>query len=142
MNVGRLVELDMAFLGPRVIIVEFAAGVAGGLALGVFSLAYAARVHAGIASWLVAVGVELVAIGINYVPLLAEAMRRRKDEVGRAATKAAVRDDPAEARSYGLRQAWILIPGAVVVFALAGRRLGGRPETQSQRPGVIGGGRG
>lgn len=123
MNVGRLVELDMAFLGPRVIILEFAAGVAGALALGVFSLAYAARANAGVASWPAALGVELVAIGINYVPLLAEAMRRRKDEVGCAATKAAIRDDPAEARSYGLRQAWILIPGAVVVFALAGRRL-------------------
>jgi uncharacterized protein YybS (DUF2232 family) len=123
MNVGRLVELDMAFLGPRVIILEFAAGVAGALALGVFSLAYAARANAGVASWPVALGVELVVIGINYVPLLAEAMRRRKDEVGCAATKAAIRDDPAEARSYGLRQAWILIPGAVVVFALAGRRL-------------------
>ncbi len=122
MNVGRLVDLDMAFLGPRVIIVEFAAGVAGGLALGKFSLAYAARAHAGVASWPFAIGVELVAIGINYVPLLAEAMRHRKDEVGRAATKAAIRDDPSEGRSYGLSQAWILIPGAVVVFALAGRR--------------------
>ena len=122
MNVGRLVELDMAFLGPRVIIAEFAAGVAGGLALGVFSLAYAARAHAGTASWSVVVGLELVAIGINYVPLLAEAVRRRKDAVGRSVTKMAIRNDPAEARSYGLRQAWILVPGAVVVFALAGRR--------------------
>lgn len=122
MNPGRLVELDMAFHGPRVIIVEFVAGVAGCLALGVFSLAYAARTHAGVASWSVVIGLELVAIGINYIPLLAEAMRRRKDEAGRAAAKAAIREDPAEARAYGLRQAWILVPGAVVVFALAGRR--------------------
>jgi uncharacterized protein YybS (DUF2232 family) len=142
MNVGRLVELDMAFLGPRVIIFEFAAGVAGGLALGVFSLAYAARAHAGIASWPVGLGVELAAIGINYVPLLAEAMRRRKDAVGRAATKAAIRDDPAEARSYGLRQVWILIPGAVVVFALAGGRFGGHHEAQPRQSRAIGSRRG
>ncbi|MFI5284426.1 MAG: hypothetical protein ACHQ0J_15055 [Candidatus Dormibacterales bacterium] len=122
MNPGRLVELEMAFLGPRVIIVEFTAGVAGCFALGVFSLAYAARVHAGVASWSVVIGLELVAIGINYIPLLAGALRRRKDDAGRAAAKAAIRDNPAEARSYGLRQAWILVPGAVVVFALAGRR--------------------
>ncbi|MFI5287566.1 MAG: hypothetical protein WCC30_00780 [Candidatus Dormiibacterota bacterium] len=93
MNPGRLVELDMAFHGPRVIIVEFAAGVAGCLALGVFSLAYAVRAHAGVASWAVVIGLELVAIGINYVPLLAEAMRRRKDEVGRAAARAAIHTD-------------------------------------------------
>lgn len=122
MNVRRLVELDMAFLGPRVIIGEFAAAVVGALALGVFSLAYAARVHAGVASWPVAIGIELVAIGINYVPLLAEALRHRNDDADRAATKAAIGENPAEARSYGLRQAWILVPGATVVFALAGRR--------------------
>jgi hypothetical protein len=130
LNIGRLVELDLAFLGARVIVFEFAAGVAGCLLLGFLSLSYALRVHAGPWSWPVLLGLELIAVGVNYVPLLTEALRRRADAVGIAATKAALRDDPAEARSYGLRQAWILVPGAVLLFALNGGRVGpARPSS-------------
>lgn len=121
MNVRRLVELDLAFLGPRVIVPEFAFGVAGGLALGFLSLAYGARTHAALWSWPVLLGLELVAIGINYVPLFIEAMRRRSDASAIAATKAETRANPTEARSYGIRQAWILVPGAIVLFAVTGR---------------------
>lgn len=122
LNVGRLVELDLAFLGPRVIVAEFGIGVAGCLLLGFLSLASAVRNELSLWSWPVLLGLELVAIGINYVPLLLEALRRRADEIAIEATKAAIRNDPGEARSYGIRQAWILVPAAVVLCALAGRR--------------------
>lgn len=121
LDIGRLVELDLAFLGPRVIVAEFAFGVAGPLLLGLLSLAYAIRREFPIWSWPVLLGIELVAIGVNYVPLLAEAWRRRSDRAAIDATKSAVRNEPGEARSYSVRQAWILVPAAVVVFAL---RLG------------------
>lgn len=122
LNVGRAVELDLAFLGPRVIVAEFALGVAGCLALAAVTLLHAVRTHSPLWSWQVLLGFELAAAGVNYVPLLVEAWRRRSDKIGIAATKASVRDDPTEARSYGIRQAWILVPGAVVLFALTGRR--------------------
>ena len=122
LNVDRLVELDLAFLGPRAIVAEFAAGVAGCLLLGVFSLAFAARAHAPLVSWPVLIGLELSAVGLNYIPLLGAVLRKRQDTSAIAATKTAIRDSPDEARSYGLRQAWILIPGAVLLFALIGRR--------------------
>lgn len=122
LNVGRLVELDLAFLGPRVIVVEFGIGVAGCLLLGFLSLAYAMRNQLALWSWPVLLGLELVAIGINYVPLFVEALRRYADQVTIEATRAAMRGDPGEARSYGIRQAWILVPAAVVLFALADRR--------------------
>jgi len=121
LNVSRLVELDMAFLGPRAIVGEFAAGVAGCLAFGVLSISYAWRTHSPLWSWPVLLGCELAAAGINYLPLLGEAWRRRSDAIGLAATRAAIRNDAAEARSYGLRQAWILVPGAVWLFAITGR---------------------
>ena len=121
LNVSRLVELDLAFLGPRVIVSEFAIGVAGCLLLAFLSLSYAARIHSPLWSWPVLLGIELAAAGVNYVPLLVEAWRRRSDTIGIAATKASVRQNPDEARSYGLRQAWILVPGAVVLFALTAR---------------------
>ena len=121
LNVNRLVELDMAFLGSRVIVAEFAIGVAGSLALAFLSLSYAARTHAAFLSWPVLLGLELAAIGINYVPLLLEAWRRRADARSIAATRASLRENASEARSYGLRQAWILVPGAVVLFSFKAR---------------------
>lgn len=121
LNVNRLVELDMAFLGSRVIVAEFAIGVAGSLALAFLSLSYAARTQAPLLSWPVLLGLELAAIGINYVPLLLEAWRRRSDASAIAAIKSSLRDNASEARSYGLRQAWILVPGAVVLFAFKAR---------------------
>lgn len=124
MNVRRLVELDLAFLGPRVIVSEFAIGVAGCLGLGVLSLSYAVRTHSALWSWPVLLGLELAGVGINYVPLLREAWRQRSDSAAIATTKAEIRDNPDEARSYGRRQAWILVPMAVVIFALADRGTG------------------
>lgn len=109
LDVRRLVELDMGFLGRKVIVAEFAAGVAGSIVLGALSLAYAARLHAGLISWPVLGGIELVAIGVNYVPLLIAALQTKQP---------AKPDDAAEARRYGVRQAWLLVPLATVVFAL------------------------
>lgn len=122
LKVSRAVELDLAFLGPRVIVSEFAVGVVGCLGLAALSLSYAARTHSPLWSWPVVLGLELAAAGINYIPLLIEAWRQRSDTIAIAATKASVRQNAAEARSYSLRQGWILVPGAVVLFALTGRR--------------------
>lgn len=121
LNVSRLVELDMAFLGRRVILAEFAVAVVGSAALAAFSLSYAARMHSPLWSWPVLLGLELAAVGVNYVPLLLEAWRRHSDARGIAAVKSSLRGNAQEARSYGLRQAWILVPGAVVLFALRAR---------------------
>jgi len=131
LDVSRLVELDLAFLGPRVIVGEFAVGVVGCLVLGDLSLSHAIRTHSPLWSWPVLLGVELAAIGINYVPLLIEAWRRRSDTNAIAATKAALRDNPGEARSYSWRQAWILVPGAVVLFALSSHRDQSRRSSMS-----------
>jgi hypothetical protein len=123
LDVSRLVELDMAFLGPRVIVAEFVVGVVGPLMLALLSFAYAVRVRSPLLSWPVIMGIELAAIGVNYVPLLVEAFRRRRDAARIAETKQAIQEGRAEARSYGLRQAWILVPGAVIAFALLRTRV-------------------
>lgn len=121
LDVRRLVELDLAFLGPRVIVVEYGLGVLFGLALGGFSIAYAVRNSGPAWSWPVVLGLELAAIGVNYVPLFVWARRLSGGAASIAVTRAAMRERPAEARSYGLRQAWILVPGAVVWFAATQR---------------------
>lgn len=79
-NIRKLAALDMAFLGSRMILAEFALGVVGPLAVGIYSLA---REHS---RQQVIIGAYLVLLGINYIPLLMYAVaiyrkRSAQDEV-------------------------------------------------------------
>ena len=118
LNVGRLVQLELAFLGPGLIVGEYAVGVVLPLVFAGLSLSYAVRTQSPILSWPVLLGLELVAIGLNYVPLLIEAWRGHSDRDRIALTRSEIRRDSAEARAYGLRQLWILVPAAIIAFEL------------------------
>jgi hypothetical protein len=67
-NPRKLAAIDIAFLGPKFIIAEFAGGVLLCVALGVFTL-----LRAG-SFWQLTLGVYLICLGINYVPMLAYAI--------------------------------------------------------------------
>lgn len=122
LNVTRLAELDMAWHGPRFIVWEFGLGVVGPAALGVLSLRYTLGHGLSITSWPGLLGLELVAIALNYVPLFAIALRLRQDKSRLQAIRSDIETDSAEARSYGFRQLWLLAPGAVMLFALSQSR--------------------
>lgn len=128
LDAGRLVELDMAFLGPRVVTAEFAVGVGGPVALGSLSMVQVWRGGFHGVTWSLAFGLELIAIGLNYVPLFLHALQLGKDVEGIGALKRTMRGNPREARSYSYRQAWILVPGAVFAFELWQSRNAGRPR--------------
>lgn len=118
LDVRRLAALDLAWHGSRLIVAEFAIGILGPVALGLLSLRYVLVQHPPLLSWPVLLAIELFGIGANYVPLLAEALRIRKDTSYLERIKAGIQSDPAEARSYGVRQLWLLVPGSLVLFAL------------------------
>lgn len=63
-NVRKLVAIDMALHGTRLIVGEFALTVALGLGFGILSLS---RGHA---PWQFVLGLFLLAIAVNYSPLL------------------------------------------------------------------------
>lgn len=107
----------MAYHGRRLVTAEFAVGVVGPLGLGLLSLGSVERSGLHGLTWPLAIGIELVGIGLNYLPLLFLARRLGHDAQGLRALKQAIRNDPREARSYSVRQAWILCPGAVIAFA-------------------------
>ena len=67
-NFRKLAAIDVAFLGPKLIITEFAVGVVFSIALGIFALQ---RAHS---LWGTAVGTYLVCLGINYGAMLAYAL--------------------------------------------------------------------
>ena len=118
LNVARLAELDMAWHGPRLILWEFGIGVIGPAALGLLSLRYMVAHGLSLLSWPGLLGVELLAIALNYVPLLVHALRLRRYRSRLQSTKSYIEMDSTEARSYGVRQLWLLVPGAVVLFAI------------------------
>ena len=65
LNARKLAAIDLVFLGSKVIIVEFAIGIFFSAALGFFVLL---RGHGSLVQ--VVLGLYLISIGINYVPML------------------------------------------------------------------------
>lgn len=110
LNVRKLAALDMTFLGTRIIVAEDAAGVVICGVIGGLSLLKGVL-------WL---GIPLLWIGLNYVPLLLHSvdLARRRSAREEVAKELA---DTRAARSYSWRQLWILVPLVVVVFDLVQR---------------------
>ena len=110
LDVRKLVALDMQFLGTRVIVAEYAAGVVLPALLGLLSLRQDNLLF----------GLPLLWIALNYVPLFLHSVDLARRGTAREET-AAEMADPRKARSYSWRQLWILVPLAVVIFAISQR---------------------
>lgn len=74
-KVARLAELDMAFLGPRVIVAELRSESPAPSRWALRRLFTSSAWGGAPWSWPTLLGIELVAIGMNYLPLLFEAWR-------------------------------------------------------------------
>ena len=125
-NIRKLAAVDMAWLGTKVIVTEYALGVILPLGLGLLSVRAALR-GGSILSWEGALGVWLVGIGLNYIPLFIYSVL-----IARAGTaKKEGQPEFARARRYGVQQVIILIPLLVDVLAVIqevnqGRTAGNR----------------
>ena len=107
----------MVFLGPKLILAEYAVGVLFSAALGAFVL------FRGHSLWQDALGVYLICLGINYAPLLLYAVaigsrQRAREEMA---------DELAESRramsKYRRQSVLLLVPLLVPVLVVAqGRR--------------------
>lgn len=111
-EIRKLAAVDMAWLGPRIVVAEYALGVILPLALGAFTLRSTLSSSNGL-TWQTFFGFWLVTIAVNYVPLLLYAV-----SIARAGTvEAEGRPEIANARRYGVQQAIILVPFLVAVIA-------------------------
>jgi|SRR5580700_573635 hypothetical protein len=112
-NVRKLSAIDLHFLGPKIILAEFGLGVPIMLALGILSLRFGLlRTHA---AWQIVLGVYLLLLAINYIPMLWHAidLARRgsaADELGDELS-----DKGAAMRKYRRQSLWLLVPLAVPV---------------------------
>ena len=80
LDVAQLAELDMAAHGRRLIIGEFAAGVILCVLLGAMSLGIGLLKLKQGPGWQLWLGIELIFVGFNYVPLLLIAVKASRDE--------------------------------------------------------------
>jgi hypothetical protein len=119
-RVRKLVAIELAFLGPKIIVAEYAIAVVGGLFLGLLSLrAGLTHTHA---TWQISLGIYLLFLALNYAVLLgcATAMARRGDARKEIADEL---DDKAAAfRKYRRQSVWLLVPLAVPFAAMKEKR--------------------
>jgi hypothetical protein len=116
-EIRKLAAVDMAWLGTRVIVTEYALGVILPLILGILSIR-AGLAQLDLLNWQTILGIWLVSISANYIPLFLYAVA-----IARAGT---VREEGlpefAHAGRYRIQQAIILVPLFVVLLALAQER--------------------
>ncbi|HEY0786512.1 MAG TPA: hypothetical protein VGD62_11615 [Acidobacteriaceae bacterium] len=123
LDVRRLVAIDLALLGPWLILPEFALGVAGPWVLGALTLRMAGR-H-GWPAGLTLFGLYLVSLGVNYVPMLLHAVGLVRSRGARQEVAEELEDRPAAMRRYRRQSMWLLAPGVVPVVALRQRGRSG-----------------
>ena len=117
-DVRKLAAVDMVWLGKWIVLAEYALGVVLPFALGVWSLRVVLSQQPSPSMWQVAVGIWLITIAANYVPLVLYAL-----SIARAGTvEQEGRPELAYARRYGTQQTMILVPLLVVGVALVQER--------------------
>jgi len=123
-NIRKLAAVDMAWLGARVIVTEYALGVVLPLILGVLSLRSGIfrPVHS---TWPAVMGIWLVGIAANYIPLFLYAVL-----IARGSTvKEEGQPELARAKRYGVQQVILLVPLLVIIVALL-QEAHQRPEVK------------
>ena len=120
LNVRKLAALDIHFLGPALIVTEFALGVVGPFVLGVLTFRTALR-H-GWPLGLTIFGAYLLTLGVNYIPLLLHAVSLVRS--GSASDEIAheLSDRRAAFAKYRRQSLYLLLPFVVPLMAIVQQR--------------------
>lgn len=111
-NFKKLAAIDVALLGSKLIVTEFACGMLFSVALGIFSLV---RAHS---LWQTMVGAYLILLGINYVPMLAYALAVGNSENARVEMGSELTEKRVAMSKYRRQSLFLLVPLAVPIFAI------------------------
>ena len=113
-NPRKLAAIDIIFLGPTFIIFEFAGGVLLCAALGIFILF---RSHS---SAQLALGLYLISLGINYVPMLIYAVAVIRGDSAWIEMGNELDDKSRAMAKYRRQSMLLLVPLLVPIIALGG----------------------
>jgi hypothetical protein len=121
LNARKLVAIDLVFLGSKAIITEFSAGVFLSTALGVFVLV---REHGSAAQ--IVLGLYLISLGVNYIPMLIYAIAITRARSARAELGGELDNKPVTMAKYRRQSLWLLVP-LVVPFTVFSQARTDRP---------------
>ena len=113
MDPRKLAAIDIAFLGCKFIIAEFALGVLLCTTLGTFILSR------GLSFRQLALGLYFIALGINYVPMLLYAIAISRRQSGRSELGAELDDKRGAMAKYRRQSLLLLVPLFVPILAVA-----------------------
>lgn len=116
LNPRKLAAIDIAFLGSRFIIAEFAAGVLLCAGLGMFVFL---RRHGSFAQLLL--GLYLISLGVNYVPMLIYAIAITRAKSARLELGEELEDKRSAMAKYRRQSVLLLVPLLVPIVALTQR---------------------
>jgi hypothetical protein len=126
-DLRKLAAIDIFFLGSKLILGEFAAGVLLSTALGIFVLL---RGHT---FWQVVLGAYLICLGINYVPMFFYAVAITRQQSARGELAGELADKRKAMSKYRHQSLVLLIPLAAPI--LVATRPRSTPERRSERAG-------
>jgi hypothetical protein len=112
MNPRKLAAIDIVFLGPKLIIGEFAGGVLLCTALGTFVLIQ------GPSIWEFILGLYLISLGINYIPMLVYAIAMARGQSARMEMGDELNDKRRVMAKYRRESILLLVPFLVPILAL------------------------
>lgn len=115
-NLRNLAAIDIVFLGYKFVLAECAIGVFFSAALGLFVLF---RSHS---FWQVVLGVYLICLGINYLPMLAYTLSIANKQSAQAELGAELSDKPAAMSKYRRQSLLLLVPLFLPLQELIRRR--------------------
>ncbi|HJZ65079.1 MAG TPA: hypothetical protein VKD70_12215 [Candidatus Acidoferrum sp.] len=122
-NPRKLAAIDIIFLGPKFIIIEFAGGVILCASLGIFVLL---RSHSVMT---LALGLYLISLGINYVPMLIYAVTITKNDNAWAEIGDELNDKRRAMAKYRRQSILLLVPLLVPIVAFGGLKREQAPQT-------------
>jgi hypothetical protein len=115
-HVRKLVAIELAFLGPKFILAEYAIAVVAGIGLGALTLrAGLLRTHA---VWQILLGLYLLFLALTYAVLLGHAIAMARRGNARDEIADELDDKAAASRKYRRQSLWILVPLAVPITAI------------------------
>jgi hypothetical protein len=112
LNARKLAAIDLVFLGPKIIITEFSAGVCLSTALGVFVLV---RGHGSLSQTVL--GLYLISLGVNYIPMLVYAIAITRAKTARLELGNELDNKRLAMKKYRRQSLWLLVP-LVVPFTV------------------------
>ena len=124
LDIRKLAAIDIVLLGSKLIIGEFAAGVLLSTALGIFVLL---RGHS---FWQVVLGVYLICLGINYVPMFVYAVAITKKHSAWEEMADELTDKNKAMAKYRRQSLLLLVPLLVPLLALTTQRQ--NPQANSK----------